>query len=234
MIRSPFRYFKTSPEIIQLAVMMYIHFPLSLRNVEDLLHERGINVSHESIRKRVDRFGPFFAANIRKERSHDIRQVTQWRWHLDEVFVKIAGETHYLWRAIDHEGEALEAYVTKTRDKEAALKFLKKAMKRYGRPNVIVTDDLASYRAAMKELGNQGKQQTQRYLNNQAENSHQPFRRRERAMLRFRRMPHLQKFASIHASVYNHFNVQRHLSSRPIFKANRENALQAWRSLTAT
>jgi len=210
--------------------MMYVRFALSLRDVEDLLHERGIDICHESIRLWVDRFGSLFAATIRKKRSHVMRHVTQWRWHLDEVFVKIAGETHYLWRAIDHEGEVLEAFVTKTRDKASALKFLKKAIKRYGTPNIIVTDGLASYGAAMKEIGNQEKRQTQQYLNNQVENSHQPFRRRERAMLRFRRLPHLQKFASTHASLYNHFNVQRHLSSRPIFKANRENALQEWRS----
>ncbi len=132
MTISPFGYFKTSPEIIQLAVMMYVRFALSLRNVEDLLHERGIDVCHESIRKWVYRFGPLFAANIRKKRSRAMRHVIQWRWHLNEVFVKIAGETHYLWRAIDHEGEVLETFVTKTRDKAAALKFLKKAMKRYG------------------------------------------------------------------------------------------------------
>ena len=211
--------------------MMYVRFALSLRNVEDLLHERGIDVCHESIRKWVDRFGPYFAANIRKKRSHTMHRFTQCRWHLDEIFVKVAGETHYLWRAIDHEGEVLEAFVTKTRDKEAALRFLKKAMKRYGQPNVIVTDGLASYGAALKELGNQDKQQTQRYLNNQAENSHQPFRRRERAMQRFRRPAYLQKFASTHASVSNHFYLQRHLSSRSIFKANRDRALQEWRTL---
>ena len=141
---------------------MYVRFALSLRNVEDLLHERGIDVCYESIRKWADRFGPYFAANIRKKRSHAMHRFTQWRWHLDEVFVKIAGDTHYLWRAIDHEGEVLEAFVTKTRDKEAVLKFLKKAMKRYGKPNAIVTDGLASYGAAMKELGNDDKQQTQR------------------------------------------------------------------------
>jgi len=120
--RSPFRYFKTSPEIIRLAVMMYIRFPLSLRNVEDLLHERGIEISHETVRFWWNRFGPMFAAEIRKRRVGAMRSS---RWHLDEVFVKINGETHYLWRAVDHEGEVLESFVTKTRDKKAALKFLK-------------------------------------------------------------------------------------------------------------
>ena len=233
MTRSPFRYFKTSREIIQIAVMMYIRFPLSLRNVEDLLHERGIDICHESVRLWVDRFGTFFARTIRKRRAQGMRQATQWRWHVDEVFVKIAGETHYLWRAIDHEGEVLEAYVTKTRDKAAALKFLKKAMKRYGNPNVIVTDGLASYGAAMKDIGNEAKQQTGRYLNNRIESSHLPFRRRERAMLRFRRMRNLQKFAAMHASVHNHFSLDRQFSSRSAVKAKRDNALQEWRALIA-
>ena len=112
----------------------------------------------------------------------------QWRWHLDEVFVRIRGETHYLWRAVDHEGEVLEAYVAKKRDKAAALKVLRKAIKRYGNPHVVVTDKCPSYRAAMKAIGNAGRQETGRHLNNLVENSHLPFRRRERAMFRFRRM----------------------------------------------
>ena len=128
MTKSPFRYFKTSPEIIQLGVMMYVRFPLSLRNVEDLLHERGIDICHETVRHWVDRFGIYFAHKIRKRRSEAMRRSPQWQWHLDEVFVKIRGERHYLWRAVDHEGEVLESYVTKKRDKPAALKFLKKAM----------------------------------------------------------------------------------------------------------
>jgi putative transposase len=130
MSKNPFRYFKTSPEIIQLGVLMYVRFPLSLRNVEDLLHERGIDVCHESVRLWVDRFGTYFAEKIRKRRSEAMRRVKQWRWHLDEVFVKIRGETHYLWRAVDREGEILEVYVTKKRDNAEALKFLGKAMKR--------------------------------------------------------------------------------------------------------
>lgn len=140
MAQNPFRYFKTSPEIIQLGVMMYIRFPLSLRNVEDLLHERGIDICHETIRQWADRSGTYFANKIRKRRSEAMRQVPQWRWHLDEVFVKIRGERHYLWRTVDHEGEVLEAYVTKKRDKAAALKFLRKTMKRYGNPEFVVTD----------------------------------------------------------------------------------------------
>ncbi len=231
--KNPFRYFKRSPEIIRLAVMMYVRFPLSLRNVEDLLHEREIDICHETVRYWWNRFGPLFAADIRKDRISHPRSYSNWQWHLDEVFVKINGETHYLWRAIDHEGEVLESFVTKRRDRNAALAFLKKAMKRYGTPKVIVTDRLKSYRAAMKVIGNQATQEVGRWKNNRAENSHIPFRRRERAMFRFRLERSLQKFTAIHASICNHFNLQRHLISRDKFKDQRIAALAEWQQLCA-
>jgi len=192
---NPFRYFKTSPEIIRLAVMVYVRFPLSLRN--------------------------------------DPQNYSNWKWHLDEVFVKINGETDYLWRAVDHEGEVLEAIVSKRRDRNAALVFLKKVMKRYGKPRSIVTDKLPSYRAAMKVIGNEACQETGRWINNRCENSHLPFRRREYAMLRFRRIRSLQKFVSIHSSVHNHFNHQRHLNNRDNFKLQRNVALAEWQHLCA-
>ena len=135
--QNPFRYFKTSPEIIRLAVMMYVRFPLSLRNVEDLLHERGIDICHETVRYWWNRFGPMFARDIRKKRHHPIPKHSNWKWHLDEVFVKINGETHYLWRAVDHEGEVLEFYVTKRRSKAAALKLPTKAMRRARKQDAI-------------------------------------------------------------------------------------------------
>ena len=162
-----------------------------------------------------------FAAEIRRKRVNQMRSYSNWQWHLDEVFVKINGRTHYLWRAVDHEGEVLETYVTKRRDRKAALKFLRKIMKRYGSPTVIVTDRLRSYGAAMKEIGNAQKQEFGRWKNNRAENSHLPFRRRERAMLRFRRMRSLQKFVAVHSSVHNYFSQERHLYSRQNFKLNR-------------
>ncbi len=226
-----FRYFKTSPEIIRLAVMLYVRFPLSLRNVEDLLHERGIDVSHETVRFWWNRFGPLFASEIRRKRAQRLRAWPQWQWHLDEMFVKIRGETHYLWRVVDHEGEVLEAYASKTRNRKAALKFLRKAMRRYGQPDVFVTDHLPTYRGALRDAGMADRQQTGRWLNNRVENSHQPLRRRERAMQRFRRMRSLQKFAAVHSSVHNHFNQERHLYSRKNFKLNRAAALAEWRQL---
>lgn len=213
--------------------MLYIRSPLSLRNVDDLLHEPGIEVSHETVRFWWTRFGPLFAAEVRRRRSEGMRSVSCWRWHLDEMFVKVRGETHYLWRAVDHEGEVLESYVTKTRDKAAALTFLRNALKRHGRPEKLVTDRLRTYGAALKALGRGDDREMGRWMNNRAENAHLPFRRRERAMLRFRRMRSLQMFASVHASVLNHFIQERSLSPRSSYKAKRAAALAEWCGLFA-
>ena len=231
-MRNPFRCFNSSLEIFRLTVMMYIRYPLSLRLVEDLLFERGIDICHETVRFWWNRFGLMFAVEIRKRRVVH-HSYSNWRWHLDEVFVRINGETHYLWRAVDHEGEVLEVFATKRRNRRAALKFLKRAMKRYGQPNVIVTDRLRSYRAAMNVIGNTERQECGRWLNNRAENSHQPFRRREGAIAKFRDIKTLQKFASVHASIHNHFNHDRHLNRRDIFKQNRAVALAEWCQLAA-
>lgn len=160
-----------------------------------------------------------------------MRAFTHWWWHLDEVYVKINGEMHYLWRAVDHEGEVLESFASKTRDKLAALKFMKKLMKRHGRAKTITTDGLRSYKAAMKELGNTDNQEVGRWANNRVENSHLPFRRRERAMLRFPQMKTLQKFSSVHATFHNHFYQDRHLISRETYKAQRSAALAKWKTL---
>ncbi|WP_267382853.1 MULTISPECIES: IS6 family transposase [unclassified Sphingomonas] len=230
---SPFRRFNSSPEVIRLVVMMYVRFPLSLRNVEDLLFERGIDVCHETVRIWWNRFGPLFAGDIRRQRVNRMRGFRHWRWHLDEMYVKLNGEMVYLWRAVDHEGEILESYVTKTRDKDAALTFMKKALKRHGSPEKVTTDGLRSYGAAMKELGNADKQEVGRWANNRVENSHLPFRRRERAMVRFRRMKTLQKFASVHANVHNHFSLERHLVDRQTYKERRSAALAEWQVLVS-
>jgi len=230
---SPFRYFNSSPEVIRLAVMMYVKYPLSLRNVEDLLAERGIDISHETVRSWWNRFGPLFAADIRRRRVSAMRQFRHWRWHLDEMVVRVNGEHRYLWRAVDHEGEVLESYVTKRRDRRAALRFMRRTLKRHDSPATIITDGLRSYRAAMTALGNADKQQIGRWANNRVENSHLSFRRRERAMLRFRRMKTLQKFASVHADVHNHFNAERHLIDRQTFKQRGAAALAEWQQLAA-
>jgi putative transposase len=218
---NPFRYFDSSPEVIRLVVMMYVRYPLSLRNVEDLLFERGIDICHETVRLWWNRFGPMFAGEIRRKRVQRMRSYTHWKWHLDEVYVKINGEMRYLWRAVDHEGEVLESFVTKERDKAAALKFIKKALKRHGRPQRVITDGLRSYGAALKEIGADGRQETGRWLNNRVENSHLPFRRRERAMSRFRRTKTLQKFSAVHAQPHNHFSQERHLVSRDLYRERR-------------
>ena len=201
--------------------------------MEDLLFERGIDICHETVRFWWNRFGPMFAGQILKRRVAHFSGYKHWRWHVDEVFVKVGGERHYLWRAVDHEGEVLECYVTKKRDKRSALRFLKKALKRHGSAEKIVTDGLKSYPAAMRDLGNLERRIMGQWLNNRAENSHLPFRRREHAMLRFRQTKTLQKFVSIHASIYNHFNSERHLVDRQTFKTRRSAKLAEWQKLAA-
>ena len=184
----------------------------------------------------VERFGLEFAGEIRRKRK-DIQ--SNWRWHMDEVFVKINGELRYLRRAVDHEGEVLECYVSKQRNKSAALKFLKtrcprgKTMRKHGAPHKIVTDKLRSYGAALKEIGGLNLQDTECYLNNSCENSHLPFRRKERSMQKFKSRVALQIFTSIHSQIYNHFNHQRHLQKRAIFKQQRSVSLSEWRGLCA-
>ena len=211
--------------------MMYVKYPLSLRNVEDLLFERGIDICHETVRMWWNRFGPLLASDIRRQRVSRMKGFRHWRWHLDEMYVKLNGGMVYLWRAVDQEGEILESFVTRKRDKAAALSFMKKALKRHGSPEAITTDGLRSYGAAMNELGNSEKREVERWANNRVENSHLPFRRRERAMLRFRQMKSLQKFASVHANVHNHFNQERHLVDRETYKARRSAALAEWQNL---
>ena len=210
--------------------MYYVRYPLSFRQVEDILHERGVDVSHETVRFWVERFGLEFAGEIRRKRRG---LQSNWRWHMDEVFVKINGELHYLWRAIDHEGEVLECYVSKRRNKNEALKFLIKTMRKHGAPNEIVTDKLRSYGAALKEIQCSNLQETGIYLNNACEDSHLPFRRKERSMHKFRNGVTLQIFTSIQSQIYNHFNHQRHVQKRDIFKQQRINSLSEWRGLCA-
>src|SRR5690606_16100514 len=213
--QNPFKYYKTSPEIIKLAVMYYVRYPLSLRNVEDILHERGIHICHETVRYWWNKLGPMLAKSLKKKQPQ--HAYSRWKWHVDEVFVKINGVNHYLWRAVDHEGIVLDCFVSKRRNKAAALKFLKRLVLRYGQPKQIVTDKLPSYGAALRNLRMDKAQENGRYMNNQAENSHLHFRRRERGMGKFRSAKSLQKFVSIQSIFQNHFNHQRHIEKRDYF-----------------
>ena len=208
--------------------MYYVRFPLSLRNVEDILHMRGIDISHETVRYWWNKLGPTVAKELKKKRAH---APSKWRWHLDEVFVKINGKIHYLWRAIDHEGTIIDCYVSKRRNRRAALDFLKKAVKFHTPPKEIVTDKLKSYKAALRVLNMDHLQETQRYKNNQIENSHLHFRRREKIMNRFRSMGSLQKFTAIQSQFQNHFNHERHNEKRQTFKNLRQSSLDAWNEI---
>ena len=221
-MKDPFRCFNSSPEVIRVTVMMYVRYPLSLRQVEDLMSERGIDICHETVRFWWNRFGPMFAAEIRRRRIQS-RCYSQCRWHVDEVFVRINGDTYYLWRAVDQEGEVLEIFATKRRDRKGGAD-VSQARDEALRPAAI-TDRLRSYRTAIKTLGIIDRQECGQWLNNRAETSHQPFRRREGAMARFRDIKTLQKFASVQAAIYNHFNLDRHLNRRDTFKHNRAGAL---------
>jgi len=223
------RYFNTSPEIIRWAILLYVRYPLSLRQVEELLAERGIDISHESIRRWWNRFGPGIARNLKVRRSPP----SSWSWHIDEVFVRINGVQHYLWRAVDHEGEVIECAVTKKRDRHAAKALLRRLIKRNGSPSRIVTDKLGSYRAALRELGYTGMHDTARWNNNRAENSHQPFRRRERSMQRFRSISSLQKFVAVHSQIHNHLNHERHLIRRRDYKVARTQSIVEWQESCA-
>ena len=216
-------------EIIRYAVWLYFRFPLSYRDVEDLLTERGIDVSYETIRRWALKFGQAFARKLRKTRPRpDVR------WHLDEVFVTINGKRSYLWRAVDSEGEVLEILVQSHRNKRAALKLMRKLLKKQGFvPDVIVTDKLPSYGAALKDLGLSRLQDFGGRKNNRAENSHLPVRQRERRMQRFKSAGSAQRFLSTHAAIYNTFNVQRHLVSRKTLRQFRSEAMNTWDLATA-
>ena len=217
------------PEIIQQAIWLYLRFTLSFRDVEDLLAERGISVSYETVRRWVNHFGPKIAADLRRRRPKPHAT-----WHLDEVYLKIDGRMVYLWRAVDAEGEVLDVLVQTRRNKQAALKLMRKLLKKYGFvPDKLVTDDLRSYRAAAGDLGIAGRHDRGRWRNNRAENSHQPTRRRERKMQGFKSVGSAQRFLSVHAAAQNTFNVQRHLTSARTHRAFRASAMQTWREAVA-
>ncbi|MGO9768308.1 MAG: IS6 family transposase [Roseiarcus sp.] len=215
--------------MVQQAIWLYLRFTLSLRDVEDLLAERGIAVSYETVRRWVNHFGPMVAADLRKRRPkpHSI-------WHLDEVYLKTDGRMAYLWRAVDAEGEVLDVLVQSKRNKRAALKLMRKLLKKYAFvPERLITDDLRSHSAAAHDLGIESRHGRGRWENNRAENSHQPTRQRERKMQRFKSAGSAQKFLSTHAAVYNIFNVQRHLTSARTHRTLRAAAMDTWREAVA-
>jgi transposase-like protein len=217
--------YRFPPEIIQQAIWLYLRFTVSLRDVEDLLAERGIAVSYEAIRRWVNHFGPKIAMDLRRCRPKPYTV-----WHMDEMYLKIGGHMVYLWRAVDAEGEVLDVLVQSRRNKLAALKLMRKLLKKYGFvPDKLVTDEFRSYAAAAHDLGIAKRHERGRWRNNRGENSHQPTRRRERKMQGFKSAGSAQRFLSIHAAAYNIVNVQRHLTSARTHRAFRESAMQTWR-----
>jgi len=216
-------------EVIQHAVWLYLRFTLSYRDVEDLLAERGLDISYETVRRWTRKFGVACARELRRSRGKSSP-----RWHLDEMVVRIGGEHLYLWRAVDDEGEVLDLLVQRRRDKKAAVRLMRKLLRKTGvAPELLVTDKLRSYGAAFREIGLAARHEQALRQNNRAENSHQPVRRRERKMQRFKSAASAQRFLSNHAAVYNHFNIQRHLISRRTLRIYRAQAMATWQMMTA-
>ena len=217
------------PDVIKRAVWLYFRFNLSFRDVEELLIERGIDVSYETIRRWVDKFGSTYSKRI-KSLSEPPSPV----WHLDEVYTKINGKMVYLWRAVDDEGTVLDIVVQRRRNTKAALRLLRKLLRNQGkRPIRIVTDRLGNYRAALKLLGLEHLQDVGGRKNNRAECSHVPIRRRERKSQKFRSVRNAQKLLSAHGQIYNLFNHRRHLISRNTLRKFRQQAQNEWNFVTA-
>jgi len=215
------------PDIIRHAVWLYARFTLSYRDVEELLAERGLDISYESVRRWFLKFGAPIAQNLRR-----MRPTPSDYWQLDEMVMVIQGRRHWLWRAVDN--EVLDFLVQSKRNAKAALKLMRKLLKRYGwAPTRITTDKLKSYQFAFRTLGLKAEQIDNKRSNNRAVNSHQPVRRRERKQQRFKSAGSAQRFLNLQSSVYNTFYIQRHLLSRPTFKRFRTDAFNVWERASA-
>ena len=224
-----FKQHRFPPEVIRQAIWLYARFTLSFRDVEDLLAERGLDISYESVRRWFLKFGTQIADNI-----HRARTTLSDYWHLDEMVIVIRGRRYWLWRAVDNEGEILGFVVQSKRNTKAALKLMRKLLKKHGwAPTRITTDKLRSYHVAFRTLGLTAEHIDHKRANNRAENSHQPVRRRERKMQRFKSPGSAQRFLNIQSAVYNTFYVQRHLLSRPTFKRFRTDAFNVWECASA-
>jgi putative transposase len=215
-------------EIISHAVWLYHVFSLSLRDVELILAERGILVSYETVRRWCNKFGASFADRLRRRRPRPGD-----KWHLDEVFIRIQGVQHYLWRAVDQDGVVLDILVQPRRDANAAKRFFKRLLTglQYA-PRVIVTDKLRSYGVAQRQLLPSVEHRQSRYLNNRAENSHRPTRRREHQMQRFKSSEHAQNFLAAHSFIYGHFHPRRQRISAQDYRAIRSDAFRSWKHET--
>ena len=216
------------PDVIRHCVWLYLRFTLSYRDVEELMAQRGLDVSYETVRRWVLKFGPLFARNLRRLRPRPSGQ-----WHLDEMAVVIGGKRLWLWRAVDSEGEILDILVQPRRDRTAALRLMRKLLRKQGfAPQVLVTDRLASYSCARRQLGLSARHKQGLRKNNRAENSHQVVRRRERKMQRFKSGGSAQRFLSAHSAVHNTFALQRHLISRRTLRLFRGEAAEQWKIAT--
>jgi putative transposase len=224
-----YKRYRFPSEIIQYTVWIYYRFNLSHRDIEDLLAQRGINVSYEAIRLWCIRFGPKYAARLKKK-----HQGYGDTFFIDEVFIKIDGKQHYLWRAVDQDGEIVDVLLQKRRDGAAAKRFFKRLLKKHrDEPRKIVTDKLRSYGVAHRELIPDTIHDTSQYANNRAELSHQPTRVRERGMRRFKSIIQAQRFLGVHSVVYNLFNLGRHLTSARHYRIFRLRAFASWESAVA-
>ena len=229
MAQSSYSRHRFPPAIIQHAIWLYLRFALSYRDVEELLAERGLDVSYETVRRWVLKFGPAIARRLRR-----LRPRASDRWHLDEMVVRSAGQRMYLWRAVDHEGEVLDIRVQRRRDQRAALRLLRKLLRKHGfAPKLLVTDRLGSYGSALRHLHLTCLHEQGLRKNNRAENSHQVVRRRERKIQRFKSPRSAQHFLSMHAAVHNTFNLQRHLISGSTLRAFRAEAAAQWQAAVA-